>query len=127
MDYVLKNATIVDGSGAPAFRADVRVADGRVAEIGPDLDAGAGEVVDLTGLVLAPGFIDIHTHYDAQVLWDPDLTPSSWHGVTSVIMGNCGFGVAPTKPGSRQTIVETLENVEGMSVDALNAGIHWDF
>src|SRR5271165_619128 len=83
--------------------------------------------MDLDGLVLAPGFIDIHTHYDAQILWDSDLTPSCWHGVTSVIMGNCGFGVAPTRPEHRDIIVRTLENVEGMSMEALNAGIDWCF
>ena len=88
--------------------------------------AGA-DVVDLDGLVLAPGFIDVHTHYDAQVLWDGDLTPSSWHGVTSVVMGNCGFGVAPTRPEHRDLIVRLLENVEGMSMDALDAGIDWCF
>ena len=77
--------------------------------------------------MLAPGFIDCHTHYDAQVLWDPDLTPSCWHGVTTVVMGNCGFGIAPTKPEHRETIARTLENVEGMSVDALAAGIPWNF
>ena len=86
-----------------------------------------GDVVDLDGLVLAPGFIDCHTHYDAQVLWDPDLTPSSWHGVTTVVMGNCGFGIAPTRPAGRETIARTLENVEGMSVEALFAGIPWTF
>ena len=83
--------------------------------------------MDLDGLVLAPGFIDCHTHYDAQVLWDPDLTPSSWHGVTTVVMGNCGFGIAPTRPAGRETIARTLENVEGMSVEALFAGIPWTF
>src|SRR5204863_700063 len=87
---------------------------------------GAAEV-DLDGLVLAPGFVDIHTHYDAQVLWDRDLTPSCWHGVTTVVMGNCGFGIAPTRPEHRSTIARTLENVEGMSVDALEAGIPWSF
>ena len=85
------------------------------------------QVADLGGLALAPGFIDIHTHYDAQVLWDGDLTPSCWHGVTSVIMGNCGFGVAPTRPAHRETVVRTLENVEGMSMEALSAGIDWCF
>ena len=85
------------------------------------------EVVELDGLVLAPGFIDIHTHYDAQILWDGDLTPSSWHGVTSVVMGNCGFGVAPTRPEHRDIIVRTFENVEGMSMEALNQGIDWCF
>jgi N-acyl-D-aspartate/D-glutamate deacylase len=84
-------------------------------------------VVELDGLALAPGFIDIHTHYDAQILWDSDLTPSCWHGVTSVVMGNCGFGVAPARPEHRDIIVRTLENVEGMSTDALNAGIDWCF
>jgi len=116
-----------DGSGAPARRADVLVADGRIEKVGeiaadPDIPE-----VNLEGLALAPGFIDIHTHYDAQVLWDPDLTPSCWHGVTSVVMGNCGFGVAPTRAEHREMIAYTLENVEGMSADALVAGIPWDF
>ena len=130
MDLLLRRAWLIDGTGAPGRAADVAVTGDRVSAIGapgeltPEGDAG---VVDLDGLALAPGFIDIHTHYDAQILWDGDLTPSSWHGVTSVIMGNCGFGVAPTRPEHRETIVRTLENVEGMSMEALDAGIDWCF
>ncbi|WP_436771282.1 N-acyl-D-amino-acid deacylase family protein [Yinghuangia sp. YIM S09857] len=129
MDLVLRGATVVDGTGADPRPADVRIADGVIAAVGePGSLAGDGATeVDLTGLVLAPGFIDIHTHFDAQVLWDPDLTPSSWHGVTSVLMGNCGFGIAPTRPAHRDLVARTLENVEGMSLDALHAGINWDF
>ena len=111
--------------------ADVAVTGYRISAVGPPGELAppspGAEVVELDGLALAPGFIDVHTHYDAQVLWDPDLTPSSWHGVTSVVMGNCGFGVAPTRPEHRDTIVRTLENVEGMSMEALNAGIDWCF
>ena len=130
MDLLLRQALLIDGTGAPGQPADVAVTGDRITAVAPPgaLAAGAGtQVVDLDGLVLAPGFIDIHTHYDAQVLWDSDLTPSSWHGVTSVIMGNCGFGVAPTRPEHRDIIVRTLENVEGMSMEALNAGIDWCF
>ena len=130
VDLLLRNALVVDGTGAPARPADVGVAGDRIAAVAAAgaLDPGAAaEVVDLDGLTLAPGFIDVHTHYDAQILWDGDLTPSSWHGVTSVVMGNCGFGVAPTRPEHRDTIVRLLENVEGMSMDALNAGIDWCF
>jgi N-acyl-D-aspartate/D-glutamate deacylase len=130
MDRLLRNSMLVDGTGAAARPADVAIRNGRIAAIAPpgELPADAGtDDVDLDGLVLAPGFIDIHTHYDAQILWDPDLTPSSWHGVTSVVMGNCGFGVAPTRPEHRDTIVRTLENVEGMSIEALDAGIDWRF
>jgi N-acyl-D-amino-acid deacylase len=125
---VARGANVVDGTGAPGRAADV-VFDARRGVVVDVVEPGAGEgdVVDLDGLVLAPGFIDPHTHYDAQVLWDPDLTPSSWHGVTSVVMGNCGFGIAPTRPSHREAIARTLENVEGMSVDALIAGISWDF
>src|SRR3990170_8860872 len=128
MDLLLRHASVIDGTGGPARAADVAVAGGRIAAIRPpgELTPLPGtDVVDLDGLVLAPGFIDIHTHYDAQILWDGDLTPSSWHGVTSVVMGNCGFGVAPTRPEHRDTIVRTLENVEGMSMEALDGGIDW--
>ena len=130
MDLLLLHASLIDGTGRPARAADVAVEGDRIARVAPagELSPEPGtQVVDLDGLVLAPGFIDVHTHYDAQILWDPDLTPSSWHGVTSVVMGNCGFGVAPTRPEHRDTIVRTLENVEGMSMDALNSGIDWCF
>ncbi len=127
MSLALRGATVVDGSGAPGVRTDVLVEDGvitRVADLGP---GEADETVDLAGLVLAPGFIDPHTHYDAQVLWDRDLTPSSWHGVTSVVMGNCGFGIAPVSAPGRELVMRTLENVEGMPLEALRTGIPWTF
>jgi len=130
VDTLLRGATLVDGTGAPARPADVALAGDRIAAVVPagSLAPSAGaEVVDLAGLALAPGFIDVHTHYDAQILWDGDLTPSSWHGVTSVVMGNCGFGVAPARPAHRDVIVRTLENVEGMAMEALEAGIDWCF
>ena len=130
MDLLLRGAWLVDGTGSPGRAADVAVTGDRITTVAApgSLAPEAGtRVVDLDGLVLAPGFIDIHTHYDAQILWDSDLTPSSWHGVTSVVMGNCGFGVAPTRPEHRDIIVRTLENVEGMSMEALNAGIDWCF
>ena len=131
MDLLLRDASLIDGTGAPARMADVAVSGYRISAVGPPGEvpppSPRAEVVELDGLTLAPGFIDVHTHYDAQILWDPDLTPSSWHGVTSVVMGNCGFGVAPTKPEHRDTVVRTLENVEGMSTEALNAGIDWCF
>ncbi len=130
MDLLLRRAALIDGTGGPTRSADVAISGDRIVAVGAadELTPEAStEVVDLDGLALAPGFIDIHTHYDAQILWDGDLTPSSWHGVTSVVMGNCGFAVAPTRPEHRDTIVRTFENVEGMSMEALNEGIDWCF
>src|SRR5207344_657088 len=112
-------------TGAPPFRADVAITDGRVTQIAPDLH-GEREL-DASGCVVAPGFIDIHTHYDAQVFWDPALRPSSYQGVTTVVAGNCGFAIAPTRPENRDAIVGTLENVEDMDAATLAAGISWDF
>ncbi len=127
MDFVIKGALVVSGDDEAGTYVDVAVTDGIISEVGTDIDAGEATVVDGTGMVLTPGFIDVHTHYDAQVLWDQDLTPSSWHGVTTAVMGNCGFGIAPTREAQRGTIARTLENVEGMSVAALEAGIPWTF
>lgn len=122
---VLKGGTVIDGTGGDRFDADVLVVDGRIARIGSDLHGD--RILDATGCIVAPGFIDIHTHYDAQVFWDPSLTPSSFHGVTTVIAGNCGFSIAPTRPEHRDLIARTLENVEDMDVDALKAGVPWNF
>ncbi len=127
MKVALRGASVVDGTGAPAMQADVLIADGTIVEVGEVPAGSADKDVDLDGLVLAPGFIDPHTHYDAQVLWDRDLTPSSWHGVTTVVTGNCGFGIAPVTAPGRELVMRTLENVEGMPLEALQAGIPWNF
>ena len=127
-DLLVRGGTIVDGTGAPARRGDLGVRAGRIAAVG-EVSGAAPRVIDADGAVVAPGFVDIHTHYDAQVFWDRWLTISPWHGVTSVVMGNCGFGIAPTRPGHRDLILRTLENVEGMSLEALRAGVgaEWPF
>jgi N-acyl-D-aspartate/D-glutamate deacylase len=129
MDTVLRGATLVDGTGSAARKADVGIDGGRIAAVGKigASEAKGADTVGLDGLLLCPGFIDAHTHLDAQVLWDPELAPSTWHGVTSVILGNCGFGLAPMREEHRGTMLRTLENVEGMSVEALEAGITWEF
>ena len=125
-DLVIKNTVIYDGSGEAPQHAALAVSEGRIAEIGSDVGAGR-EVVDAEGLALAPGIIDTHTHYDAQVTWDPWLDPSSRLGVTTVVMGNCGFTVAPCKPQHRAATARNLCNVEGMSIEALREGMRWEF
>ncbi len=124
-EIAIRGGTVIDGTGAPGREADVRIRDGRIVEIGTGL--GAPEELDASGSIVAPGFIDIHTHYDAQVFWDPALSPSCFHGVTTVVVGNCGFSIAPTRPEHRDTIARTLENVEDMNPATLAAGIPWDF
>jgi len=124
-DIVVRGGTIYDGTGRPGRVADVAIADGVIREIAPNL-RGEREL-DATGCAVAPGFIDIHTHYDAQVFWDPALRPTSFHGVTTVVAGNCGFSIAPTRPEHRDLIVGTLENVEDMDPATLMAGIAWEF
>jgi N-acyl-D-aspartate/D-glutamate deacylase len=124
-DLVIRGGLLVDGTGAPGRSADVAVTDGRIVGIGSGL-TGRREV-DAGGLVVAPGFIDIHTHYDAQVFWDAALTPSSHHGVTTVIAGNCGFSIAPCRPEHRGLLGRTLQHVEDMDLATLEAGIPWDF
>jgi N-acyl-D-aspartate/D-glutamate deacylase len=125
-DLVIDNATVVDGLGGPPRAGGVAVAGGRIAAVGAGLGA-ARERVDAGGLVLAPGIVDIHTHYDAQLTWDPFATPSAALGVTTVVIGNCGFTIAPCRPGDRDLTLRALTHVEGMSLDALRAGVRWDF
>ncbi len=122
---VIRGGKVIDGTGAPAVRADVAIEDGRVVSIASKLE---GErTLDASDHIVAPGFIDIHTHYDAQVFWDPALSPSCFHGVTTVVAGNCGFSIAPTRVEHHEVIARTLENVEDMNFDTLSAGIPWDF
>ena len=122
-EILIRNGTVIDGTGAPARRADVAIADGKIVPV-----AGtARKTIDAEGMVVAPGFIDPHTHYDAQICWDGAATPSSWHGVTTVVMGNCGVGIAPCRPGSREVAMRDLVNVEAIPFEVLKAGITWDW
>ena len=121
---VIAGGHVVDGTGAPAIVADVAVQGDRIVEIGPDLQGDRR--LDATGCAVAPGFIDIHTHYDAQVFWDPALTPSCFHGVTTVVAGNCGFSIAPIRPADRDLLSHTMEKVEDMVPACLAIGIPWD-
>jgi N-acyl-D-amino-acid deacylase len=126
-DLLLRNGTIADGNGTPSHYADVGIFSGKIVEIGKHLSTPALRTIDAQGLVVAPGFIDPHTHYDAQICWDGATTPSSWHGVTSVVMGNCGVGIAPCRPQAREVAMRDLVNVEAIPFEVLNAGITWDW
>ena len=130
-DLVIDHARIVDGLGTPAHEGSLAVAGGRIAAMSSDPRGGelgaARERLDARGLVLAPGIVDIHTHYDAQLTWDPFATPSTALGVTTVVIGNCGFTIAPCRPAHRDLVVRNLTHVEGMSLEALRAGVNWDF
>jgi len=123
-DLVVRNGTVVDGTGAPARRADVAVRDGRIVAVG-EVTGEARQEIDAAGRLVTPGFVDIHTHYDGQVTWDPLLTPSSWHGVTTAVMGNCGVGFAPVAPDRHEWLVGLMEGVEDIPGTALNAGMTW--
>lgn len=126
-ELIIEGGDVIDGTGAPRRSAAVGVRDGRIAAIG-ELDAtDAEKVVDATGKIVAPGFVDIHTHYDAQVFWDPSLSPSSFHGVTTIVGGNCGFSVAPLVPEAGDYLMRMLARVEGMPLDSLEKGVPWDW
>src|SRR5919202_1749469 len=126
LDLLVRNGLLVDGTGAPGRHADVGIAAGKIAAIGR-LAEPAKRTIDASDLVVGPGFIDPHTHYDAQICWDGALTPSSWHGVTSVVMGNCGVGIAPCRPAAREIAMRDLVNVEEIHFDVLAAGIRWEW
>jgi len=124
-DFVIRGGTVVDGTGAPRRTADVAIDHGRISEVGR---VGAGrEEIDADGLLVTPGFVDPHTHFDGQVSWDPVLAPSSWHGVTTAVLGNCGVGFAPVRPSDHNVLVELMEGVEDIPGTALHEGLDWDW
>jgi N-acyl-D-aspartate/D-glutamate deacylase len=127
LDLLIRNGTVVDGTGAPGKRMDVAVSDGKIFSVEKRIHETARRTIEAEALVVAPGFIDPHTHYDAQICWDGAMTPSSWHGVTTVVMGNCGVGIAPCRPGAREIAMRDLVNVEAIPFEVLDAGITWDW
>ncbi len=125
-DTVIRSGMVIDGSRTPRYRADVGIKNGRIAKIGR-IAANGARVIDADGLIVAPGFVDLHTHYDAQLFWDPYCSISSWHGVTSVVIGNCGFGFAPVHPEGRERAMLTMTRVEAIPYAAMKAGMPWDW
>ena len=126
-DYLITGGTIVDGTGAKSFQGDIAISDDRIVAIGT-FDGEAKEVIDATGLVVSPGFVDHNTHYDAQLFWDPRGTPSNLHGVTSAVMGNCGFTLAPVNNDEDADYLRRMMvKVEGMPLEALETGVSWDW
>ncbi|HVH07430.1 MAG TPA: amidohydrolase family protein, partial [Myxococcota bacterium] len=125
-DLVIRGGTVVDGSGAPARRADVAIDGKRIVAVGTEVGPGRREI-DARGMLVTPGWVDIHTHYDGQVTWDPHLTPSGWNGVTTVVMGNCGVGFAPVRPGQQDFLIQLMEGVEDIPGTALAEGIDWQW
>ena len=126
-DVVIKQGTVVDGTRVPRYRADIGIRDGVIAEIGHIKHEAGARVIDADGLVVAPGFIDLHTHYDAQLFWDPYCTLSGWHGITSAVIGNCGFGFAPVRPELRERSMLSMTRVEAIPYRSMQAGMPWDW
>ena len=125
-DLVIRGGTVVDGTGVSPRKADVAIEGDRVVAVGSDVGSGRREV-DATGHVVAPGWVDVHTHYDGQVTWDPHLTPSGWNGVTTIVMGNCGVGFAPVRRGEEEFLIQLMEGVEDIPGTALHEGIDWEW
>jgi N-acyl-D-aspartate/D-glutamate deacylase len=125
-DLVLRGGTVADGTGAPTYEADVAIRDGRIVQVGEVRGAGAEEI-DARGRLVTPGFVDIHTHYDGQAAWDTHMQPSSWHGVTTVVMGNCGVGFAPCRPADHDRLVRLMEGVEDIPFPVLTEGLPWNW
>jgi N-acyl-D-amino-acid deacylase len=125
-DLVIRGGTIVDGTGNPAFVGDIAVDGNLITTIGT-VHAAGREEIDATGRIVTPGFVDIHTHYDGQATWDPEMAPSSWHGVTTVVMGNCGVGFAPAKPDRHDWLIGLMEGVEDIPGTALAEGMTWNW
>ena len=126
LDVLIKGGKLIDGSGEPARPGDLGIQDGRIVAIG-EVDQQARRTIDATGKVVSPGFIDVHTHYDAQAFWDGTLSPSPHHGVTTVMAGNCGFSIAPLTPEAGDYLMRMLARVEGMPLVALQQGVPWDW
>src|SRR6201993_2355712 len=126
-DLHIKSGTMVDGTRVPRYRADVWIKDGKIAQIGGRAHGFAKKTIDADGLIVAPGFVDLHTHYDAQIRWDPYCTISGWHGVTSLVLGNCGFGFAPCKPDFRERSMLTMTRTEAIPYESMKAGMKWDW
>ena len=125
-DLVIRNGTIIDGSGKPGIAGDIAIDGGKIVAVGGKAGAGRREI-DANGLLVTPGWVDIHTHYDGQIFWDPYLSPSSWHGVTTVVMGNCGVGFAPRARGQEDFLIGMMETVEDIPGVALSTSINWDW
>ena len=125
-DLLIRGGTVVDGTGAASFTGDVAVKDGKIVEVGK-VTGAATRTIDATGLMVAPGWVDIHTHYDGQASWDPYMTPSSWHGVTTAVMGNCGVGFAPSRASQREWMIELMEGVEDIPGAVLHEGVKWEW
>jgi N-acyl-D-amino-acid deacylase len=125
-DLVIRNGKIIDGSGRPGFAGDLAIADGKIVSVGGKAGPGHREI-DASGLLVTPGWVDIHTHYDGQVAWDPYLSPSSWHGVTTLVMGNCGVGFAPVQPGKEAFLISMMDGVEDIPTETLTAGINFEW
>src|SRR4029453_6282429 len=125
-DLVIRNGSVVDGSGGPARTADVAIDGETTTPVGDVPERGRREI-DATGRIVTPGFVDIHTHYDGQATWDPEVTPSSWHGVTTIVMGNCGVGFAPAQPAKRDWLIQLMEGVEDIPGTALDEGMTWNW